>query len=130
MSAQPSTPPFTHPTLNNMTTMKTPTPLLELCEKATKGPYGYEYSEANDAFEIAPFDAEGQLDWDREVAVTADNNAANAQLIARLSPEVVKAVYEALAWAYNAAPEQSGLEMEAKRALALLDGTTAPSDLT
>lgn len=109
-----------------MTTMKTTIPLLELCEKATKGPW---MPEGNMIF----CDRMGGLlarTYDNCETGSDKNSSNNAQLIARLSPEVVKAVYEALAWAYNAAPEQSGLEMEAKRALALLDGTTAPSDLT
>lgn len=43
--------------------------------------YGYEYSPANDAYEIAPIGIDGELDWDNEVCITANGDEAVAKLI-------------------------------------------------
>ena len=59
--------------------------------KHTPGPWGYEYSEANNAYEIAPYPIDGALDWSRQVCITADNNEANAVLIAS-APALLKAL--------------------------------------
>lgn len=57
--------------------------------KGTPAPWGLEYSNANNAYEIAPFDSDGELDWSREVCITADNSKANAHLIAA-APELLE----------------------------------------
>lgn len=126
-SAQPSTPPFTHPTLNNMTTMKNPTPLLELCEKATKGPWtstssrGLVYTKTGKIVCAMPHGIRRNGLLNQKKGVT-DIETPDAQLIARLSPEVVKAVYEALEWAEKELVSFNGSPCE--KALALLDGLT------
>lgn len=56
--------------------------------KHTPAPWGYEYSKANRAYEIAPFDENKYLDWSREICITASKNMANARLIAA-SPELL-----------------------------------------
>ena len=44
--------------------------------------YGYEYSPANKAYEIAPIGLDGELDWNNELCVTAgDDDEAQAKLI-------------------------------------------------
>ena len=57
----------------------------------TPGPWGFEYSKANDAYEIAPVTDtnDSGLDWEHEICITANNNQANARLIEE-SPKMLE----------------------------------------
>lgn len=58
--------------------------------KGTPGPWFAEYSKANNAYEIAPMRPSGKcMDWEREVCITANESAENANLIAA-APELLK----------------------------------------
>jgi hypothetical protein len=64
--------------------------------KYTPGPWGAEFTgphaTTRDGFwEIAPVGHRGQLEWDREIAATADDNEANARLIAA-APDLLEAL--------------------------------------
>ena len=54
---------------------------------AAKGAqYGYQYSPANKAYEIAPIDSDGELDWNNELCITAGDGPADewqAKMIVR-----------------------------------------------
>lgn len=111
--------------------MSTSPTLLELCERATPGPWflgprspyhGYRYA-------IRP-DAEGH-GWDVAHVCNGEDADANAQLIARCSPQNMKQVREALEGAERALCEANGsahhpASIQARRALALLDGKDQP----
>lgn len=109
-----------------MTTTNNPTPLLELCEKATNGPY---YSDGMNIYSLGGNVAKAY----RGNRIAKEMNA-NARLIARLSPEVVRAVYEALTTIYRKCGEDyderdpfgdiPGIVTEIK---ALLDGHNHPA---
>jgi aspartate carbamoyltransferase regulatory subunit len=43
--------------------------------------YGYEYSQANDAFEIAPIGVEGELNCENELCITATNKDIRRALL-------------------------------------------------
>lgn len=130
--------------LNNMTTMKTPPTILELCEKATKGPWSCEssrgliYGNVGNMICAMPHGIRTNGLLSQKEGVT-DIITPNAQLIARLSPETVKAVYEALlpVQTIYAPPLQGGTDSDyfergcsltkpqiraMQHALALLDG--------
>lgn len=53
--------------------------LKKLAEKF--GTWGMEKSHANKAYEIAPLDADGELNWDKEVCMTAGDDEELAQFI-------------------------------------------------
>jgi hypothetical protein len=70
--------------------MTTPTPLLDLCDAATKGPW-----RQGDYTRAAIF-AENNTRAIIIAHIGNENWQNDLQLIARLSPDVVRAVYEAL----------------------------------
>ena len=58
---------------------------LELCDRATEGPWGYEPTHVGKRlvwYEIAPHVEGGGLDWDREICATADPDENLAAFIA------------------------------------------------
>lgn len=62
--------------------------------KGTPGPWFFDYSKANDAYEIAPMRPGGTcMDWDREVCITAGNSIENAALIAA-APDLLAALQD------------------------------------
>lgn len=71
----------------------TPPTIKELCEKATPGPWSIGAYLASTIFANVPGVPGGPV---MIAETTNSNEAANAQLIARLSPSVVKVVVEAL----------------------------------
>jgi hypothetical protein len=78
-------------------------------------------------WEIAPVGPDGQPDWDREVAATADTNEANARLIAA-APELLEALKAMMDGAYGnpAFPDENAL-VEAQAAAAI---APRPKDAT
>ena len=99
--------------------------------EATKRPWGYEYSPANNAFEIAPIGANGELDWDQEVAITADSSEANAALIVRAvngydaavaALEAAQEQLNACRLGYVESPKVNAVHQTVKAALAALRG--------
>lgn len=69
----------------------------------TPGPWGFEWSEANKSFEIAPLDKDSECDWAHEVCITADDSEANARLIAA-APELLEALKTAEIALVNCVP--------------------------
>lgn len=64
--------------------------------KGTPGPWFAEYSKANNAYEIAPMRPSGKcMDWEREVCITANESAENANLIAA-APELLEALQQCI----------------------------------
>ena len=65
--------------------------------KFTPGPWGYKLSSPRSCpfYEIAPYGDDGELDWDREIATTFDDNEQHARLIAAL-PRMHDALYRVL----------------------------------
>jgi hypothetical protein len=66
----------------------------------TEGKWGYEYSPANDAYEIFPKDKKGEFIIEKEICITADNNKANARLISCV-PEMLKALIKYITFLKN-----------------------------
>ena len=67
-------------------------------KKFTPGPWVMEFTGPHAAtrdgfWEIAPLGPDGEPDWSREIAATADDNKANARLIAA-APEMYEALSE------------------------------------
>lgn len=96
--------------------------LKELAARATKGPWvaNHKSVRLSDSIKLAhrgPWGAAPEA-WSKIDA----EKTANAQLIARCSPEVLLAVYDVVEWAAKSSPPQSGLRVMAVQALALLDG--------
>jgi hypothetical protein len=84
-------------------------------------------------WKIAPVDASGRPDWDREVAATADDNEANARLIAA-APDLLEALrslfaLEAVRGLWDDGPEGEGWPSRAlSQAIAAGDAALAKAD--
>lgn len=82
-------------------TMTTPTPIRELCAKATKGPWSVAPAFPGDkTIEIKELAL--AIEDDDVTPDDAKRNYANAELIARLNPQTVLMVVEALEAAHDA----------------------------
>jgi len=98
-----------------------PKTLRALCEEATPGPY-MTATTTDGCFAMAKDGSEVSFSGYDYNTVSRAN--ANAELIARLSPEVVLRVYEAL----NRACFGLDIVEEASQLTALLDGQTSNGD--
>jgi hypothetical protein len=117
--------------------MSTPT-YLELCDKATPGKRRVEDPMGPEVLSVVVGDSPCPADWKfiadchmqpekDESRIPANEQEANAQLIARMSPEVCRKIYRALKVARNiTAGDVTCRQME--EALALLDGKDTPQD--
>jgi len=103
--------------------MSAPLTIRELCAKATPGPWTADNHPADRTILI--HGPEPKMRWIAELSpqsrLDGMEHDANAQLIARLSPDVVLKVVDALERANNAVPPNTGAERMIQDALRLLN---------
>lgn len=116
----------------------TPPSLKSLCAAATPGPWVRGENRPMYLFSLEHLRTKRSAlaevlvqDWDSAVPqIPRETADANAQLIARLSPDVALKVYEALEFIEATCDLKSDIHERSKQALRLLDGLTPRKEQT